>query len=126
MQEKKQQNVIIFLNRLKSIYNFKHDIELANFLGIKQSTFSAWKSRNTFDLDVILDKCKDIDYNRLFKIQDEIISNNDSISEITNCNDANLKIQLIEKKLEVERLKAEINLLNQLLQSKDEMIVLLN
>lgn len=51
------------LSRIKKAYGFKTDIQLANFLGVKQNTISAWKKRNSLDLDLIIEKCQDLNLN---------------------------------------------------------------
>jgi len=42
--------------------NISTDVELSKLLGIRNSTISTWKSRNTLDYDLIFEKCKNIDY----------------------------------------------------------------
>ena len=54
------------LDRIKDFYGLKKKIELAEFLGIPPTTLSSWYSRNMIDLDIIYDKCVDIDLNWLF------------------------------------------------------------
>lgn len=49
------------LDRIKTFYNLKNNAKLAAFLGIPPTTLSSWYSRDTFDLDVIYEKCVDID-----------------------------------------------------------------
>ncbi len=58
MQKINSQNANNILIRLKSALNFDTDAELALFLGIKASTISTWKSRNTVDYKRIFAKCK--------------------------------------------------------------------
>lgn len=60
-----KKNISLILNALKKHYNFKSNIEFANFLGIAPTTLSSWYSRNTLDYDLIYAKCKDIDANWL-------------------------------------------------------------
>ena len=55
------------LNAISVFYGFKRKAEFARFLNIPQTTLSSWYSRNTFDIDVISEKCTDIDLNRLFR-----------------------------------------------------------
>ncbi|MCF8308432.1 MAG: helix-turn-helix domain containing protein [Bacteroidales bacterium] len=58
MQKNLSKFSIFFLNRLKSELNIKTDTELARFLEIKQNTISGWRSRNTIDIKLIIEKCE--------------------------------------------------------------------
>ncbi len=49
------------LDRIKTFYNLKNNAKLAAFLGVPPTTLSSWYSRDTFDLDIIYEKCVDID-----------------------------------------------------------------
>lgn len=64
MSNKKLQSAKI-IDRLKQYLNFKTDTQLSDFLEVSQSTISTWKKRNSFDLDIIIAKCEDIDLNWL-------------------------------------------------------------
>jgi phage repressor protein C with HTH and peptisase S24 domain len=59
MQERKSQNAINILSRLKSALNISSDIELAEALKIKQSTLSGWKSRGIADYEAIFTICEE-------------------------------------------------------------------
>ncbi len=56
----------LFLDRLKIICDIRTDYALAKHLGTSQSTISSWRSRNSFDLNLIIAKCEVTDYNFLF------------------------------------------------------------
>lgn len=56
----------IILSALQLHYNLPKDLDFAEFLGIKQSTLSNWKSRNSIDYEKIITKCEDINANWLF------------------------------------------------------------
>lgn len=47
----------LILNEIKKHLNFKSDSDFANYLGIKPQVLSNWRSRNTFDTDLIYTKC---------------------------------------------------------------------
>ncbi len=53
------QNVDLILDRVKSLYNLRSDAELAGFLGNKPGTISAWRSRKSIDLPLVLAKCRE-------------------------------------------------------------------
>lgn len=48
----------LILNKLKSYLNYKKDKDFADFLGISVQTYSNWKARNMFDIDLIYKKCE--------------------------------------------------------------------
>ncbi len=56
----------IILNQIKNYLNFRKDTEFAKFLGIKPQTLASWHSRNTYDLEILYAKCKDISPDWLF------------------------------------------------------------
>jgi hypothetical protein len=50
-------NKTLILNHIKSYLEIKHDKDFALYLGIKQNTLSAWKSREVIDYELIMEKC---------------------------------------------------------------------
>lgn len=50
----------LMLNRIKEHYKFNSDSDFAKYLGITPQNLSNWKSRNTFDAELIYTKCEDI------------------------------------------------------------------
>lgn len=46
----------LILLRLKKILDYRTDTELGDFLGVQQATISQWKSRNSIDLTLIVNK----------------------------------------------------------------------
>ncbi len=53
------------LERAKAALDITSDMKLAELLGIKKSTLSNWKSRNSIDYEILFAKCKHINYNWL-------------------------------------------------------------
>lgn len=53
-------NKSLILNEIKSHYKIKSDAEFARFLEIKPQTLSSWRSRNTYDIDLLYAKCIDL------------------------------------------------------------------
>lgn len=45
------------ISRLKSALNIETDKALSEYLGISKSTLSGWYARNTFDYDLVFEKC---------------------------------------------------------------------
>lgn len=50
-------NKTLILNQLQVYFNFKKDTDFAEFLGISGQLLSKWKTRNTFDIDILYTKC---------------------------------------------------------------------
>jgi len=50
----------MIINHIKKFYAFEKDIDFAKFLGISPQVLYNWKSRNTFDAELIYTKCMDI------------------------------------------------------------------
>jgi transcriptional regulator with XRE-family HTH domain len=65
----------LILNRLKEQKKFNTDLEFADFLGIKQSTLSTWRSRNTLDYELIIAKCDNLNLNWLFNGEGSMYKN---------------------------------------------------
>ena len=53
-------NKSLILNELKRHFNFKKELEFANFLGVKPQTLASWHSRNVYDIDILYKKCNEI------------------------------------------------------------------
>lgn len=53
------------LERIKKAYQLETDAEVADFLGIKPSTLSMQKNRGKLNLELIIDKCREINQNWL-------------------------------------------------------------
>ncbi len=63
----------IIINEIKKHLKFTNDIELAEYLGVKQNTISTWKSRNTIDYDLIIAKCDFVNANWLLTGQGNML-----------------------------------------------------
>ena len=63
----------LIINEIKLHLKIKTDSDFADFLGVKQPTISAWRSRNTLDYDLIIAKCNDIDANWLLTGKGEML-----------------------------------------------------
>ena len=68
------------LERIKAFYKLKSDAKLASFLGIPPTTLASWYSRNTFNLDLIYEKCVDIDLKWLLTGEEVILKNESSLN----------------------------------------------
>lgn len=50
----------IMLDRIKEHYSFKTEVDFAKFLGITPQAYSNWKSRNSFDAELLYNKFPEI------------------------------------------------------------------
>ncbi len=56
MSSKKSTNSELIVNRFKEGLGLKTDKSLCEHLGIRQTTLSGWKTRNSFDYDLMFSK----------------------------------------------------------------------
>lgn len=62
-----ENNKRLILKELREHLGYNTDTEFATFLGIAQNTISGWKSRNTLDYDLIIQKVDNINANWLLR-----------------------------------------------------------
>lgn len=107
--------VNLIFDRLKIVHGLKSDLELANFMGLIQSTLSMQRKRGTVDLDHLLKFTQGIDLNWLFRAPAHTESEY-SVVPLATSDDSELK-GMTEKQLidEVIRLRRRISKL----ESKD-------
>lgn len=55
----------LIFSRLKVAYGFKSDSRLSQYLGIPPTTLASWKTRNTFDFDILYSKCEGVSWDYL-------------------------------------------------------------
>ena len=51
----------LILNEIKKHFGYKKDADFARYLGISPQTLSSWYSRNTFDIELLYAKCRDVE-----------------------------------------------------------------
>ena len=80
MQEKKSQNAILVLNKLKKSLKITSDKQLSEFLNVKPNTISTWKKRDSLDYSIIISICElyEIDLNDIFYDSGNHVSENES------------------------------------------------
>jgi hypothetical protein len=66
-------NKALILNTLQEHYGFKKDVDFADFLGISGQLLSKWKTRNTFDPEVLYTKCTGVSSDYLLSGQEPIL-----------------------------------------------------
>jgi len=85
MQEKKSQNAILVLDKLKKTLKINTDKQLSEFLNVKPNTISTWKKRNSVDHSVIISICElyEINLNEIFYDSCNLIISNECIPSET-------------------------------------------
>jgi len=48
----------LILNNIKNHLNIRYDKDFADFLGIKTTTLAMWHKRNTYDVELLFNKCE--------------------------------------------------------------------
>jgi len=95
------------IQRIKKKLDIKTDKKLTEMLGVKATTFSAWRTRNSLDFKLVLEFCRenDLDLNHIFfGEKDELVNREEIyISELLKAITARVMSNVSE---EVSSLKA--------------------
>ncbi|MCZ4317402.1 helix-turn-helix domain-containing protein [Aequorivita viscosa] len=67
-------NKALMLDRIKDYYSFKTDVDFAKFLGITPQVYSNWKGRNSFDAELLFNKCPELNSSWLLCGKEPMIS----------------------------------------------------
>ena len=70
---------LLILNKIQEHYGFKKDIKFAEFLGIPAQNLSKWKSRGTYDAELIYTKCTEINPEWLLTGRGKMIKDNTEV-----------------------------------------------
>lgn len=112
----------LILNKLQEHYKFKKDIDFADFLGVSGQVLSKWKTRNTYDIELLYTKCIEISPDWLITGKEPMIkpqensllnqnitgnSNIQSGNDTSITGDSKQKIEKLEAKLQKCKLKLE-------------------
>ncbi len=98
--------ISLIIQRLKIYFKVKSQKELAERLGVLESNLSNWKSRNTFDYELLFTKCESLNFNWLIYGKGDVYND-----------------QLGNKDLSVlNELKTDYGSLKEILVAKDETI----
>jgi len=108
-------NIALIIKHLKNYLKLDKDIELADFLGIKQSTLATWKHRGNIDVQLIISKCNNINPSWLLTGEGPMLKHPEPL---TQNEDMDTKTE--ERILKFEK---DIESLTQQLMKKDDMIV---
>ena len=94
----------LILNKIRLYLNLKTDTEFAKYLGINRNVLSNWKARNTYDVNVLTQKCDFLNKDWLLTGNGEMLK-----SEIRNM-EKNESFKLpIERENELLRKLNELN-----------------
>ena len=67
------------LDRAKLAFDISSDVQLAERLGVKKSTLSNWKSRNTIDFATLFTKCEHVNIDWLITGEGEMLKSSSEV-----------------------------------------------
>lgn len=108
----------LIIDKLKDHLGIKKDGDFAKYLGIQPNTLSNWRSRNTFNIDIISQRCEFVNYDWLLTGNGEMLKSSCNKVEKQNIN-------CQEKCNEVQNLKIRIADMEKLLEEKERTIQIL-
>lgn len=103
---------LLVLNKIQEYYNFKKDVDFANHLGIPAQNLSKWKTRGTFDAELIYTKCTEINPEWLLTGEGSMLKE----KAIDTVKESSEDYHIFQKKDKKE------DYIDQLLKAKDEVI----
>ncbi len=71
----------LILNEIKEYKKFKKDVELADFLGISKQNLSAWRSRNSINVNAIVDKLPELNRSWLLTGEGEMLKTDTPLNQ---------------------------------------------
>ncbi|MDQ7918254.1 helix-turn-helix domain-containing protein [Mesonia sp. MT50] len=71
------------LDQIKDYYGFRTDSEFAAHLGVKPQVLSNWKSRKTFDAELVYNKCKKLNPAWLLCQEGSMIGGQHAVQEVS-------------------------------------------
>lgn len=106
----------LMLKQIKEHYGYRSDAQFAKFLGITPQSYSNWKSRNTFDAELIYTKCLELNPKWLLTGKGEMIKRKDREADPPELDDRDRYIVELQKE-KIDRLEEELILVKKELQS---------
>ena len=73
MSSKIKADTSLNISKIKEMKNFSSDAELARFLGVTPAVLSRWRTRNTYDIDKIVDAIPNISLSWLLTGEGEML-----------------------------------------------------
>ena len=77
----------LILNKIKEYKEFRTDAELADFLGVTRQNLSAWRSRNSLNVNILVDRLPELSRVWLLTGEGEMLSTTDSSEAATKPSD---------------------------------------
>lgn len=71
----------LILNEIKEYKKFKKDVELADFLGVSKQNLSAWRSRNSINVNAIVDKLPELNRSWLLTGEGEMLKSDTPLDQ---------------------------------------------
>ena len=103
----------LILNKLKDHLNLKKNEDFAKFLGIKPNSLSTWYSRNTYNSDLILEKCEFLNESWLLTGEGEMLKKDVEAKNIENRKQLELQKELAFSKAIIDLQKRLIDALEE-------------
>lgn len=102
MSSKIKADTSLNISKIKEMKNFSSDAELARFLGVTPAVLSRWRTRNTYDIDKIVDAIPNISLSWLLTGEGEMLrgETNPGVEEMNN----NQLLSTLYKRLREEKL----------------------
>lgn len=102
MSSKIKADTSLNISKIKEMKNFSSDAELARFLGVTPAVLSRWRTRNTYDIDKIVDAIPNISLSWLLTGEGEMLrgDTNPGVEEMNN----NQLLSTLYKRLREEKL----------------------
>ena len=102
MSSKIKADTSLNISKIKEMKNFSSDAELARFLGVTPAVLSRWRTRNTYDIDKIVDAIPNISLSWLLTGEGEMLrgETNPGVEEMNN----NQLLSTLYKRLRDEKL----------------------
>lgn len=102
----------LILNNLKKYYNFKKEQDFAEFLGIKPQLLSSWHQRNSFDIELIYTKCKEINPHYLLTGTGSMLCTNNKPDNFNEISGRIKDLKVVETDINIKLMQENNRLLN--------------
>jgi len=102
---------VLILNKIRLHLNIKTDTEFAKYLGINRNVLSNWKARNTYDINILTQKCDFLNKDYLLTGNGEMLKNNKTDGIVTD-----------SPQNELDYYKSQLEMIRELLKEKEKYI----
>jgi len=90
---------VLMLNKIKEHLNIKLEKDFANYLGIKPTNLAMWYKRNTYDIELLFNKCEFLNPEWLLTGKGEMLKKNHE--KITQLNEPETSYHIENKNMVV-------------------------